>query len=408
MTMTVYDVAIVGGGPAGISAATALAQSGVGNIVLLDRDLELGGIPRHTEHLGFGLRDMHRVLSGPRYAAALRARAARAGVEIRTSTTAIDWVGPTSLRIVDSGGISQLAARTVVLTTGVRERPRAARLVAGDRPSGVFTTGSLQQLWVFHRLTPGRRAVIVGAEHVSFSAVLTLRQLGCDVAAMVTPFAREQTYAPLRWATANRHRVPIIVNDDVVEIHGRDRVQAVTLRSGQRIPCDTVVFTGDWIPEHELSRRGSLTLDPSHLGAAVDQALRTSRPGVFAAGNLIHPAETADRCAVGGQHVVSGVRSWLSNQAWPTRSLPIHVDPPLRWITPHHLHPGHGQLPDRLILRVDQIATAATARVGQGDRELWSGRIRGKAIPNRSISIPGRSVAGADPDGEPIIVRLQT
>ena len=406
--MTVHDVIVVGGGPAGISAATALAQSGAGNIVLLDRESEIGGIPRHTEHLGFGVRDMHRLLSGPRYAAELRTRAERAGVEIRPSTTAIDWVGPTSLRVVDSGGIFQLAARTVVLATGVRERPRAARLVAGDRPSGVFTTGSLQQLAAFHRLAAGRRAVIVGAEHVSFSAVLTLRHLGCDVAAMVTPFARQQTSAPLRWATASRHRVPIIVNDDVVEIHGRERVQAVTLRSGRRIPCDTVVFTGDWIPEHELSRRGSLTLDPSHLGAAVDQALRTSRPGVFAAGNLVHPAETADRCAVGGQSVVSGVCDWLSNPVWPTRSLAIRVDPPLRWITPHHLHLGKGQLPGRLILRVDCITDAGRARVCQGDRELWAGRIRGRAIPNRSISIPGRSVAGADPDGEPIVVRLQT
>ena len=406
--MTMYDVAIVGGGPAGLSAATALAQAGISSIVVLDRESAVGGIPRHTEHLGFGIRDLHRILSGPRYAEVLRARAEAAGVEIRTSTTAIDWDGPTSLQIVDPGGLSQLAARTVVLATGVRERPRAARLVAGDRCSGVFTTGALQQLSAFHKVSPGRRAVIVGAEHVSFSALLALAHLGCDVAAMITPFARQQTYAPLRWASSTRHRVPIIVNDDVVEIHGRDRVQAVTLRSGRRISCDTVVFTGDWIPDHELARRGSVALDPNHLGAAVDQALRTSRPGVFAAGNLVHPAETADRCAVGGQRVVPGVREWLSNATWPTHSLAIRLIPSLWWVAPHHLHLGRGQVPTRLILRVNRLTTADKALVCQGDQQLWAGRIRGSAIPNRSISIPGRSVCGADPEGEPIVVSLQT
>src|SRR6185295_4820904 len=129
---------------------------------------EAGGVPRHTDHTGFGLRDLHRCLRGPRYAARYRTRAAAAGVEIRTQTTATAWAGPQTLAITAPSGIGELAADAIVLATGCRERPRAARLVAGDRPRGVLTTGLLQQLVYLHRQPVGRRAVIVGAEHVSF------------------------------------------------------------------------------------------------------------------------------------------------------------------------------------------------------------------------------------------------
>ncbi|MEI7619909.1 MAG: FAD-dependent oxidoreductase, partial [Actinomycetota bacterium] len=181
------DVAIIGGGPAGLSAALALHQLGITNVVLLERESQAGGVPRHSEHLGYGMRDLHRVTTGPRYAAELRKRVEAAGITVRTATTAVDWLDETTLQIADATGLSTVAARCVVLATGVRERPRAARLVAGDRGAGIFTTGSLQQLTANHHQRPGTRAVIVGAEHVSFSAVLTLRHAGCDVVAMVTP-----------------------------------------------------------------------------------------------------------------------------------------------------------------------------------------------------------------------------
>ena len=161
--------------------------------------------------------------------------------------------------------LGDVDADAVILATGARERPRSARLVPGDRPPGIFTTGSLQQL-AMKGLRVGTRAVIVGAEHVSFSAVLTLGHVGCRTVAMVTPQARHQTHAVLKFAAATTRRVPVLTGVDVAAIVGRRRVAHVELTDGRRIECDTVVFTGDWIPDHELARRSGLTMDPAIKG----------------------------------------------------------------------------------------------------------------------------------------------
>jgi thioredoxin reductase len=285
-------VAIVGGGPAGLSAAIELRRSGVRHVALYEREQQAGGIPRHTNHLGFGVRDLHRMMSGPRYARTLTSLAARVGVELHIGTPVFS--------------LDDLDADAVVLATGVRERPRPARLVPGDRPAGILTTGSLQQL-AMAGYQVGTRAVIVGAEHVSFSAIFTLAHAGCRTAAMVTPLPRHQSYAALKLAASSVRRITVLTGVDIAEIVGRRRVERVVLTDGRRIDCDTVVFTGDWIPDNELARRSGLTMDPSIKGPAVDSNFRTSRDNVFAVGNLVHRVAAADRCALDGRGVAAAV-----------------------------------------------------------------------------------------------------
>ncbi len=285
-------VAIVGGGPSGLSAAIELRRLGVDHVTVYEREQHGGGIPRHSDHLGFGVRDLHRLMSGPRYARTLLERAAWAGVDLRCGTAVFS--------------LDDLDVDAVILATGVRERPRAARLVPGDRPAGIFTTGSVQQLTMAgHRV--GTRAVIVGAEHVSFSAILTLAHAGCRSVAMVTPLPRHQSYRIVRLAAASLRRVPVLTGVDVAEIVGRRRVERVVLTDGRHIDCDTLVFTGDWIPDNELARRSGLTMDPVLKGPSVDDAFRTSRGGVFAIGNLVHRVAAADRCALDGKAVAAEV-----------------------------------------------------------------------------------------------------
>ena len=401
------DVVVVGGGPAGLSAAIALRSRGVESVVVLEREAEAGGIPRHTDHLGYGMRDLHRVMSGPRYAERLRLLADRAGVVVRTHATAVEWLGPQTVQVAEPTGLSAIAAGAVVLATGVRERPRAARLIPGDRGSGIFTTGSLQQLTAQHGQRPGTRAVIVGAEHVSFSAVLTLRHAGCDVLAMTTPLPRHQTFRLLSALTAGRHRVPILTNCEVAAIHGRQHVQAVTLTNGRRMECDTVVFTGDWIPDHELARRGGVTTDLNHRGPETDGSFRTNRAGVFAIGNLVHPAETADVCALDGAGVAKSVVDWLAIGDWPQPPLRLTAEPPIAWVSPSHLHVPATTMRDRINLRVASVEHGRHIDVTQGSRRLWHGKAHGRLIPNRSISIPSTWLASADPNGPNIVVSVR-
>ncbi len=281
-------VAIVGAGPSGLSAAIELRRLGIGHVTVYEREQQAGGIPRHTDHLGFGMRDLHRLMSGPRYARTLVEHAARAAVDLHIGTPVFS--------------LDDLDADAVILATGVRERPRAARLVPGDRPVGIFTTGAVQQLAHAGRRF-GNRAVIVGAEHVSFSAILTLSHVGCRAVAMVTPLPHHQSYGVIKLAAASARRVPVLTGVDVAEIVGRRRVEKVVLTDGRVIDCDTVVFTGDWIPDNELSRRSGLTMNPEIKGPTVDGTFRTSREHVFAIGNLVHHVAAADRCALDGKAV---------------------------------------------------------------------------------------------------------
>ena len=225
-----------------------------------------------------------------------------------------------NLHITSPRGIRTVTADAVVLATGARERPRPARLVPGDRPDGVYTTGQLQNLVHLHHARVGTRALIVGAELVSWSAVLTLRESGCTTVGMVSGYPHAEAYAAFRFPGRFLMDGPVLTRSRLVGINGKDRVHSAVvenLDSGsarKAIDCDTVVFTGDWIPDHELARTGGLAMDPATRGPLVDAGLRTSSPGVFAVGNLLHPVDTADGAALDGRHVVTAVTRWLQHR----------------------------------------------------------------------------------------------
>ena len=403
---------IVGGGPSGLAAAIELRRLGISPVTVIEREREAGGIPRHSDHSGFGLRDLRTVLSGPRYAERYRQLAAEAGVEIVAETMVTEWEGQRGLRLTGPGGREEIEPPAVVLATGCRERPRAARLVPGSRPAGVMTTATLQQLVHLRGQRVGRRAVIVGAEHVSFSAVATLAHGGASVAALVTDLPRHQSLRSFRAGAAIRYRAPVWSRTAVSAIHGSERVESVELTeldSGRTrtVACDLVIFTADWIPDHELAVMAGCELDRGALGPLVDTALRTTRLGVFAAGNLLHPAETADVCALDGRHVAPAVAAYLRGAGeWPS-PVRLAARSPLAWVAPNMLLAG-GQRPprDRFLVRTREFVRRPRLEVRLGGRPLWSGRVR-RLVPGRSAHIPAGWSARVDPDGGPVTVRVK-
>lgn len=293
------DVLVVGAGPAGLTAAARLAAAGAGRVEVLERSVRPGGVPAYCGYGGFGTRT--RPLTGPEYARLLTRAAERAGADLRTGVTALDWApGGLALRTVGPRGPETVAARAVVLATGVRERPRPARLVPGTRPAGVYTTGELLQTVHLFGRSVGTRAVVVGAEEVAYTAADTLRASGTEVVALVT----EATRACARSGT------PLLTGTTVTELLGQGRLSGVRVRhrdgEGSVLPCDTVVFTGEFLPEDELARLGGITPAP---GA------RTSRPGVFAAGGLTHPDGRAEEAARDGSRAADMVLEWLAEGA---------------------------------------------------------------------------------------------
>jgi thioredoxin reductase len=402
---------IVGGGPAGLAAAIELHRLDVEPVTVIERERQAGGIPRHSDHTGFGLRDLRTVLSGPRYAERYRELAEDAGVEILAETMVTEWEGARRLKLTGPAGRREMEPPAVVLATGCRERPRSARLVPGSRPAGVMTTSTLQQLVHLRGERVGRRAVIVGAEHVSFSAVATLAHGGASVAGLVTELPRHQSLAAFRVGAAVRYRAPVWSRTAVSAIHGADRVESVELTdlgSGRTraIDCDLVIFTADWIPDHELAVMAGCELDPGSLGPLVDQALGTTRPGVFAAGNLLHPAETADICALDGRHVAAPVAAYLRGPGeWPAH-LRLVAREPLAWVAPNLLRAAGGSPPrSRFLLRSREIVRRPRVQVRQDGRELWRGRLR-RLVPGRSTHIPAGWTSRVDHLGGPVIVEV--
>ena len=406
------DVVIIGAGPAGLTAARHLRALGVGSVLVLEREAEAGGIPRHSDHTGYGMRDLRTVLTGPSYARRLAELADRAGADIRTSTTATGWAADRSLLVTSPAGRRRIDARAVVLATGARERPRSARLVPGDRPDGVLTTGQLQHLVHLNHGTVGRRAVVVGAELVSWSAVLTLRQAGCSTSLMTTEHAPPESYAAVTLAGRLGLGVPVARRTRVSRIIGRDRVRAVELLhldSGRRrvFDCDTVVFTGSWIPDHELARLRGLEIDPGHKGPVVDSALRTTAPGVFAAGNLLHPVDTADVAALDGRHVSAQVLRYLENGAAPLPAVRVTAGPPFAWVSPGIIRPG--DIPPargRALLWGTEYRPLPRVVVRQQGRIIARRRLPWPVSPGRVFRVPWDLLGGVDPEAGDVLIGL--
>lgn len=411
--MTV-DVLIIGAGPAGLAAAVELRRLGVERVLVADREPAAGGVPRHCVHTGFGLRDLRRLLSGPAYASRYAEAARVAGADLRCGTTVTQLTANLQATLTSPVGIERLQARAVLIATGCRERPRSARLIPGDRPAGVLTTGELQQRVLLGERLPGR-ALIVGAEHVSFSAILTLAHAGARVVALVTDQPRHQSYAAFRLGALARWRVPVWTSTRISRVNGRDKLESVELTdlrtgAGRRVGCETVVFTGDWIPDHELARLAGVAISRGTAGPVVDTALRTSVPGVFAAGNVIHAAETADVAALGGSHAARQIATFLGGGAdtgGPSgaarTSVPIEVVAPVTWIAPNAVG-AERTMPSRncFVLRSEGQRRIVRLEVRQDGRLLAARRTRLR--PAMSITLSAHWVADVEPAGGPLRV----
>ncbi len=406
------DVLIIGGGPAGLSAAHKLRKNGVQSVTVCERAPQAGGIPRYTEHIGYGYNDLYRLMSGPSYAHKLVQRAQSAGVEILTETTADSWPEDRTVCTTGPKGLCHIKAQAILLATGCRETPRTARLIPGTRPAGIFTTSSLQHFQHSHKTQIGNRAIIMGAEHVSFSAVHTLHKLGCKTVAMVTPHARHQTYTPLKWITADRHSAPVITGAKVTDIIGKRRVEAVEITdinsgTAHTREVDTIVFTGGFIPEYEQAYASGAAIDRHTQGPAVDQFFRTNREGVFAAGNVLRGAEAAGYAAWEGIYVADAISAYLKNGGWPERTVPIICKPPLRCVSPNRILPYTTPAPFWLVTwRVEEIVHGGTLTITQDGRQLI-GRRLGTLLPNRRLELCSTYwMEKVDPNGSDVIAQI--
>ena len=382
------NVAVVGGGPAGLAAATEMARLGVRDVVVLEREPQAGGIPRHCGHSPFGMREFGHCYTGSRYARSLVKRAQQAGVDVQVHASVVSAEAGGRLTISTSSGTSRLDANRVVLSTGAREIPRAARLVPGPRPLGIVTTGALQAMVYQHGKIPFKKPLIVGTELIALSALLTCRHASIQPVAMLEENNRLTAHAGLN-LLPKVLGIPVFLQTRVVEILGAQRVTGVRVRNAmgatKDLRCDGVVFSGQFTPESALLRMGHLEVDAGSSGPLVDQFGRCSDPAYFATGNLLRAVETAGWCWREGRQTARWVAMSLAGKLpdMARRTPIVCAHPLIKYIVPQVFCAG-GEGMKHMQLRFLQPATGRLS-LHAGTQKIRSKLIR--TLPERRVLI---------------------
>ena len=301
-----YDLVIIGGGPAGLSAATAAWEDGCRSICIVERDRELGGILNQCIHNGFGLHYFKEELTGPEYAGRFVEMLKETGVDVRLDAMVLDVTPEKEVHIVSSAaGYEVLEAKAVVLAMGCRERTRGAIAIPGTRPAGVFTAGTAQRYLNIEGYMVGKRVVILGSGDIGLIMARRMTLEGAKVldCVEVMPYSGGLTRNIVQ--CLNDFDIPLYLSHTITDIQGNERVERVVVSEvgpdRRPIPgtemvfdCDTVLLSVGLIPENELSRAAGIEMDARTNGPIVYENMETSIPGVFACGNVLHVHDLVD------------------------------------------------------------------------------------------------------------------
>jgi len=366
------DVLVIGGGAAGLAAATAAARQGV-RTLLLERDRYLGGVLEQCIHPGFGLHRYREELTGPEFAHRLRGELSESGAEVHTEATVLelDPHGP-RVKAVSPKGVVVFRPRAVVWATGARERPLGALRLPGTRPAGIFTAGLAQKLMNIHGLLPGRRAVILGSGDIGLIMARRLHLEGVEVAGVleIKPFPGGLMRNVVQ--CLEDFGIPLLLRRTVVELHGRGRLAGVTVvevdEGGRPLPgtaeflkCDTLVLSVGLIPENRLLEL-FMPLDPVNQGPRVNSLLQTEAPWLFAAGNNLAVFDLVDSVAALGARAGAAAARYAQGELPTGRVVPLVRGENVLHLVPSYLVPGE---PTTVYIRVPR--PLPRARVSLGD-----------------------------------------
>ena len=303
--MIYADVAVIGGGPAGMSAAISAKKAGAQKVVLIERDERAGGILQQCIHNGFGLHKFKEELTGPEYGERYEQMTFEEGVQLFTDTTVTDLSRDRIVTCINETGCFKIKAEAVVLAMGCRERPRGALNLAGDRPSGVMTAGTAQKFVNIKGYMPGRKIVILGSGDIGLIMARRMTLEGAEVKAVCEIMEDSGGLTRNIVQCLRDFDIPLRLRHTVTKVHGRERVEGVTIAlvdemlrpvegTEEYIECDTLMLSVGLIPENELSKKAGVEIDPKTKGPVVDENRQTTCEGIFACGNVVKVHELVD------------------------------------------------------------------------------------------------------------------
>lgn len=409
-----HDIVIVGGGPAGMAAAVAAYDAGCTDLVILDREPQLGGILMQCIHNGFGLHKLGRELTGPEYAAVYTQKVAKRNIKVYTETM-VTAVSPDKVVTAQNReGILKIQARAVILAMGCRERSRGALNICGSRPAGVYSAGTAQKLVNCLGYQVGKRVVILGSGDIGLIMARRMSYEGAKVEAVceVMPYSGGLTRNIVQ--CLEDFGIPLYLSTTVVQIHGDKRLEGVTIaqvddrrqpieKTKRYIPCDTLLLSVGLIPENELTRAAGIPIDPITNGALVDENCQTQVPGIFACGNVLQVHDLVDYVSEEAERAGLGAVKYVNGETGAGEGISTVPGNGVRYVLPQTIHTKNEDV--SLFMRVTQPFGKVKFSVSDGDNVLAVAK-RLKAAPGEMEKITVKAEKLQSVNG-PIVVNLE-
>lgn len=356
-----YDLVIIGGGPAGLAAAIAAKENGVKRLLILDREVYLGGILNQCIHNGFGLHTFKEELTGPEYAQKFIDRIKELSIDYKLNTMVLDTNEDKTIYAVNpEEGLIELKPKAIILAMGCRERPRGALTIPGTRCTGIMTAGSAQKFVNMRGFMPGKEVVVLGSGDIGLIMARRMSFEGAKVKAVVELLPYSSGLKRNIVQCLDDYDIPLMLSHTVVKIHGKDRLEGVTIakvgsdkrpikESEAFIKCDTLLLSVGLLPENELSRKAGVELSPITGGAIVDNYLQTNKSGIFACGNVLHVHDLVDNVTtesyIAGKNASIYIKGLLKNDS----KVSIKAVDGVRYTVPQFINPA--EINDYVIVR---------------------------------------------------------
>ena len=398
---------IIGGGPAGMAAAVAAYDDGVRDMVILERDLNAGGILRQCIHNGFGLHRFGEELTGPEYADRYHKMVVERGIAIKTGATVLDvtpsdeeGVAAYVTAISEAEGMFTLRAGAVVLAMGCRERSKGALNIAGTRPAGIYSAGTAQRFVNMEGYMPGRKVVILGSGDIGLIMARRMTLEGAEVKAVCELMPYSGGLARNITQCLDDFGIPLMLSHTVTQIHGKERLTGVTVskvdEKRRPIPgseiyfeCDTLLLSVGLIPENELTRGANIGMDGITGGATVDQYRQTSLKGVFACGNVLHVHDLVDYVSEEAALAGSSAAAHLRGELTEGKTVTLKTDGKVRYTVPQAVTVTENTADVTVYFRPSDIYrdVTVTVREGSADGNIISKKKRIKVAPGEMETI---------------------